>query len=399
MPNQKNKSRLDFMLHVVTPLFIAGGVFCAYLLMTTFWGCVVTQFWVETPATILSAELIVSRGPKSDTYRIHATYNYTYDGYSHHGTKVTPYRGNDSDNDSYARRIHQELLHYQESGESFRCFVNPMNPSKAVLYRDFRGWYFWYLLIGTLLFCGVGFGLPIGSILLNRLKQAETDLIEKHPDKPWLWKIEYSKGRIVSTDKGTMWKAIIFTVVWNLFSSLSLPPFFSAFTDKNNGPAILCGIFPLIGIGFIVWAVRCVSRYRKFGQSVFEMEPVPALIGGTLSGVVKTSVNVNPENGFQLTLNYIKRTTRHSISENVLWTRSSTVPNERWEHNDRHSSIPVRIEIPLDKKGSDSSTRLDQIIWRLNVSAKVDGIDFSSDFDVPVYKIPSTSMTEGHDSI
>ena len=135
MPNQKNKSRLDFMLHVVTPLFIAGGVFCAYLLMTTFWGCVVTQFWVETPATILSAELIVSRGPKSDTYRIHATYNYTYDGYSHHGTKVTPYRGNDSDNDSYARRIHQELLHYQESGESFRCFVNPMNPSKGSLSR------------------------------------------------------------------------------------------------------------------------------------------------------------------------------------------------------------------------------------------------------------------------
>jgi hypothetical protein len=61
------------------------------------------------------------------------------------------------------------------------------------------------------------------------------------------------------------------------------------FFDKGNKLAVLGLLFPAVGAGLLVWAVRATLRWRKFGSSTFEMTTLPGVIGGPLRGTIHTA--------------------------------------------------------------------------------------------------------------
>jgi hypothetical protein len=373
--------------------FAAVGVGMGVWLASTIFTYLSAQSWVETPARIVRTELKRHPG-KSTTYEATADYVYEFGGDKHTGHRVGLSSGADNIG-SFQRNAHRQLSEYQKSGKPFRCYVNPAQPDEAVLYRDLRWEMAAFQMIFVLAFGGVGFGLLIGGLVAYRTGRVRAALATSNPEAPWMWKADWAAGRIVSSSKAMMLATLIFAAFWNLVSAplwFVLP---HEIIEKGNLLALLGLLFPAIGL-FLVWrAIVAIITWWKFGQSVFQMASVPGVIGGQLAGEIRTSAKIRPEDGFHLTLTCVQRITTGSgkqshTSEKVLWADERTVAHELLDDMAEISAIPVEFSIPHNCRPSDESRPRDQTVWRLKAAAAVPGIDYSTTFEVPVFKSPES---------
>jgi hypothetical protein len=155
-------------------------------------------------------------------------------------------------------------------------------------------------------------------------------------------------------------------------------------------------IFPAVGLGLVVWAVRNIITWRKFGESRFEMAATPGVIGGSLGGAIRLPVHIQPEDGFHLTLTCVNRVTTgsgdsSSTRENVLWQDTRVMKRELLARDRSQSAIPVLFGIPYDSRATDDSDSSNEVLWRLEVKAAVPGIDYHARFDVPVFRTEASS--------
>jgi len=370
--------------------FAAVGVGMGVWLASTFGTYLSARNWIETPARIVRADLKVQHGQKSTTYQVTAEYVYEYGGRKYRGYRVGLSGGSDNVG-SFQQDAYGELSTYRQSGKPFRCYVNPGRPENAILYRDLRWEMIALQLIFVLAFGGAGFGLLISGLLAYRTQRAETALAATHAEAPWMWKADWAAGQIVSSSRNTMLAALAVALFWNVVSSplwLVLP---HEILDRSNRLALIGLVFPAIGLILVYWAVFCFLRWRKYGQSVFQMASVPGVIGGQLAGVIRTSAKVRPEDGFHLLLRCVRRMTtgsgkQRSTSERIVWEDERVVMHELLDDQSEQSAIPVVFQIPYDCRPSDEQTPNDQTLWRLTASAEVPGIDYAATFLVPVFK-------------
>lgn len=211
-----------------------------------------------------------------------------------------------------------------------------------------------------------------------------------HPDEPWLCKKDWAEGRIISSTRTTMRFVSVFAFVWNLMSALMWSGIRNEILGKGNRWALLLLLFPAVGLLLILAAIICVLRWRKFGESVFEMASVPGVIGGKLAGVIRTSAKVQPEDGFHLTLNCVQSVTHSDSSETTLWQDEQIIARDLLQSDSARSAIPVLFQIPYDCRPTDETNAYNKTIWQLNVSAKTPGVNYSTSFDVPVFKTPES---------
>ena len=369
------------------------GVWLACTLLTYFSA----QNWVETPAHIVRTELKVQRG-KSTTYEVTAEYVYQYGGQEYTGCRVGLAGGADNIG-SFHQDAYRELMQCQQSKRPFRCYVNPAQPDQSLCTA---------ICAGQM----VGFPNDLRAGLRRRgLRPADrradgagkttcgSRLGRRAPRDALDVESGLGRGanRLVVQD--AMLAALAFAVFWNVVSSplwLLLP---REILDKGNRWALLGLVFPAVGLGLFGWSIYCVLRWRKFGQSVFQMASLPGVIGGQFAGVIRTSAKVRPEDGFHLHLRCVRRITTgsgksRSTSERVLWEDQRVAMHELLDDQAAESAIPVEFQIPYDCQPSDDRNPDDQTLWRLTAAAEVPGIDYAATFEVPVFK---TAQSECHD--
>ena len=342
--------------------------------------------WEEVPAELISVNLWESRSSDSNSVEAQATYGYEYGGRPFTGSRVSLHKGSDSVG-RFQEDTYRELSSHR--GSTFRCFVNPANPAEAVLYRDLRWELIGFYSIFLVVFGGAGFGFIGLGLFGSKKVKREAELQERHPDEPWKHKEAWATGKIVSTTKPVLVMSALFAVIWNAISS---PLWFMIpeIVENENKLALLAFMFPVVGGGLIFWALRNFARYKKFGESVFEMRTLPGVIGGPLAGTIQTTVNVRHEDGFELTLSSVRiRQTgsgkNRSTQQTVLWQKSHVIARELLAHDLRRSAIPVSFGIPFDAKASDESNADNRIVWKLEVAAAVPGVDYHAEFEVPVF--------------
>ena len=240
----------------------------------------------------------------------------------------------------------------------------------------------------------VSFG-GIASFLLaaaSRAKREEAErkrMMAESPNEPWTWNRQWAEGRIESGSKARMAFALFFAILWN---AIAIPaPFlaWSAITEEGEKGALLVFLFPFVGLFLIVWAVREVIRHRKFGVSVLELESTPGVIGRGIRGDVYLNAPIAPYEGFTAKLVCVRRVTtgsgkNRSTSERIQWQEESQILDSRREFN--RTVIPIAFAIPPDARESDSSNSRDELVWRVEVTADVPGVDFDAKFDVPVFR-------------
>ncbi len=241
-----------------------------------------------------------------------------------------------------------------------------------------------FLGIFAVTFGGVGIG-GIVFALKGRKQAAEALAREaRYPDSPWLWREDWAARRLTDAPRKDMWSAWAFAALWNL---ISLPGAVLATRSALQGghrAALLALLFPAVGLGIVAWAVRATLRYRRYGTSRLELATLPALVGHTLEGTVRTPAGLRPEGGFRVVLTCIRRQTTNSgrnrsTWDNVLWQEERRSPGGA-------AGLPIAFAIPRDAVPCDPALSGDRVFWRLDVSGDVPGVDYAAAFEVPIFR-------------
>lgn len=196
---------------------------------------------------------------------------------------------------------------------------------------------------------------------------------------------------IKSMNMRSMVAIIVFAVLWNIISVPIFSMLAKEFRKSEGFITVIAFILPLVGVILIILAIISVMRQIKFGESLFHMRGANGVIGGMLQGTVDTSVNIDPEDGFDLKLSCIYKYTTGSgknrrTHEEVLWRGETKVYRELLYKDKTRSSIPVNFLIPSESVMESESNWFSSssVTWRLDVKAKVPGLDYKASFEVPV---------------
>lgn len=332
--------------------------------------------WKETPCHILSSEVKTYHGKNGPTYGVEISYAYKVAAQEYHSNRYQFLRFSNGD-----RQPKAEMVGRYPRGKQAVCFVDPKNPSEAVLDRRSATVGLFGLL--PLVFVGVG---AVGVVRAVRGGNNSALAKALQEGTPWLARPDWAAGRVVSSAKNTLRSAWFFAVFWN---AIAFPVAWSVLSQHvirkgNYAPAIAL-IFPLIGLGLLCWALRLTRRWVCFGESVFEMTAVPGIIGGTLEGTIRLSRPIRPEGPVHLRLKCLSRTTTRngdgsSTNESLLWQHEETADL------DGIDAIPVAFRIPGDTEPTTVIGAGNGILWRLEVQARVPGMDYAAPFEVPVFE-------------
>lgn len=197
-----------------------------------------------------------------------------------------------------------------------------------------------------------------------------------------------------------MWGAWVFAALWNLVSFPSAFVGVRAALEQGNKAAFIAVLFPLVGIALLVRAVRATLQYKKYGVSRLELSTLPGVIGRGLTGTVRAPASLRPAEGFQVTLSCVQRVTTRtgkstSTTENILWQEKRRVPGEPSRTAaGMETHIPVAFRLPADARACDASDSTDRVLWRLQLSASVAGVDYQPVFEVPVFRTPESDRPD-----
>jgi hypothetical protein len=247
-----------------------------------------------------------------------------------------------------------------------------------------------FLSIFALAFGGVGIGGIV--VVLRGRGGAEAALAREaqHPEAPWLWREDWAARRITDASVAQMGFAWAFAILWNLISGPAAVVGVRAALREGNRAAMIALLFPAVGVGLLVWAMRITIRRRRYGTSVLELDTLPAVVGHALEGTLRTPTWLRPPEGFRVVLSCIRRVTRgsgrdRSTSETILW-------QEEHRTGASGTGVPVAFAIPADAAPSEPGRGDDRTLWRLEVSAEVPGVDYAAGFEVPVFHTAESAL-------
>lgn len=248
-----------------------------------------------------------------------------------------------------------------------------------------------YFLLFAAVFGGVGFG-GLAMVLLGKRKLQEQEALKaRHPTEPWLWQKDWAAGRVDDAGRTGMWGAWAFATLWNLVSIPSGYLGVRAALYEGNKAGMFALLFPLVGLGLLVWAIRATLRFKDYGTSRFELSTLPGVVGHTIAGSVRIPSLVEPAEGFYTTLSCVRRVTTQgkngSTTESILWQEDRLIRGQPSRDPDGMATrIPIAFRLPADAQPCDASNPNDRVLWRLKVSANVPGVDYQSIFEVPVFR-------------
>lgn len=127
---------------------LGGGIF-GFAFVRPLWRTAYAQSWPAVPCQILSSRVAESSGSDGSTYRVEIAYTYEVGGIRHQGDRYEFLGGSSSGYEGKNRVV----ARYPE-GSLATCYVDPADPSQAVLSRRVSPWFLMGLL--PLLFFGVG---------------------------------------------------------------------------------------------------------------------------------------------------------------------------------------------------------------------------------------------------
>lgn len=245
-----------------------------------------------------------------------------------------------------------------------------------------------------LVFLGAGVALVIGGSRGRRRQRILADLQGTFPDSPWMWREDWAKARCDSRLKTSIWATWIATLLYNGVCVPLVYFFFttaSAETLRKNPAILMAFVFPLAGVGMLIWAVRSTLRRIEFGKTCFVMSPPPGIIGGHLRGNIQARFPHGAAKGVQLKLTCVNRVVTGSGKnqntwEKIRWREQQSVPQERLMPGPDGALIPVDFQIPEDALECDSRNPNDAILWILEADADVPGVNYLDTFEVPVFR-------------
>jgi hypothetical protein len=212
--------------------------------------------------------------------------------------------------------------------------------------------------------------------------------------EPWLARSDWAGRRLEDENSSSAWAFFGFTLIWNLFS-WGIAYLFLRQDDGGGLGRLFVLIFPGVGVILLISVSYILLRRRRYGVPVLELATLPAPVGRALAGLIRTRAVFDPAGGFVVRLQCIHRTVtgsgkNRSTHEDTVWEAQRTIPGASRDADG--IAIPIAIPIPPDARETDRRNSSDQILWRLQVSAAVEGIDFRTQYEVPVFRTAESEI-------
>lgn len=368
--------------------FLCGGLWMGYLAGKSTHDWMRMQEWVPVKAYVVKGGTESHSGDDSTTYEAYAEYTYTYNGHSYTNTRVAVDDGADNIGD-FQEDLGRKLARAAGRKSGIEVYVNPEEPGEAVVSRDMRWGLFAFKMLFVILFGGAGLFL-VGAGVFGKLADGgnKKDVSPEIAQSPWLANKDWQTNEIKSSAKLEMYFAWGFAILWNLISSPIPFMIKEEVVDKQNWPALLGLLFPFVGIGLLVWAIRKTLEWRKFGTTLLVLDPFPGSIGGQVGGAIEVRYPYDGTTRFMLTLASIYSYETGSgddrrQSERVLWSDTAVAHTEMGLYGTR---IVFCFDVPEGLEPADAADRgRNYHLWRLTMKADLPGTDIKRNFDIPVY--------------
>ncbi len=371
--------------------FFGTGVWMLWSVSNVFIDAFEMQDWVQVEARLLSGGYTSHRGDDSYTYEAYARYTYDVQGQTFVADRVGLSSGSDNIG-SYQQQIGNNLGGAHSRGESILVYVNPNDPSQAIIDRGVRWGMVGFKSIFLFVFGGVGLGLLIFTWRAPREKDKSDP---RYTDSPWLLDDDWHTATIRSSSKASMYGIWAFAALWNLISAPLPFVMYDEVVNKGNYLALVALLFTAVGIGLLTWAIRRTLEWRRFGASPVTLDPFPGSIGGHVGGTIDLAIPNDPSIEYQLSLTNIKSYIsgsgkNRSRNEKAEW-QDMVVAHA--ESTGRSTRLTFRFDVPEGLRESDADRDDTYYIWRLNLSAELDGTDLDRSYDIPVYATATQSRS------
>lgn len=372
--------------------FLAVGIGATGYFFYVFWQFTEAQRWVETPAQVLSAELLESTGDDSTTYRAAVEYRYSFNGQDHTSNRVGLIGGSDNFG-SWQQDKYQLAYNHLRNGEPILCYVNPADPSQSLLFRDLRVGIATFILLFAVLFGGAGAAITLGALFAIPKVRAQAAKQAAAPEEPWLWNPEWASGRIVSSTHKNAWFLVTFAAFWLLISAPVAAIIPAQAIKEQEYPLLVLMAFPVLGLVMLVSGMVSVARARRYGHSVLVLHTPTGLTGGYLSGTVEVPKPVEAPQGVMATLKCVDEKTEGTgknrrTSTHTLWQDEQNIaPQVTQQFGNEGTLLPVQFAIPAGLPSTDAEGN-ERIRWTLKLEARTAGLDYTAEFHVPVFAAP-----------
>ncbi len=246
------------------------------------------------------------------------------------------------------------------------------------------------LAIGLLFFL-LGSGLIAGAAFGYGKLKKQAEVQQANAGSPWLWRPDWAQHRADSKNKQSvigLWAA---TVLASLFATpfavTALPQLIQ---ERNPVMFVLIGVCAIPSI-LLIAAVRATIRRERFGKTYFELGSLPFSPGGKVSGAIQLHFDTNASHGIDLALKCVRRLITgsgksRSVNETILWTCEQNVPQTAIGVGPLGAAIPVNFTLPAGVYETNTDNPDDQVLWTLHAKADVPGVDYSDNFELPVFR-------------
>jgi hypothetical protein len=237
----------------------------------------------------------------------------------------------------------------------------------------------------------MGVGLIFAAFKGYGILKKQAALRDANPLAPWLWRADWALRRSESANKKSYLSAWIAAVFVNL---LTFPFMFGQIPQllRNGDPRVFILLaFCSFGALLTVNAVRATIRHERFGDSYLDFDPLPVAPGRRLNGKIQLRFETQARHGVDLRLSCVRRVTtgsgkNRSVSSVTLWESDKNVATAAIEPGPLGRAVPVEFELPADGLTTDHNDPSDQILWLLHAQADIPGVDYSDDFELPVFR-------------
>jgi HEAT repeats len=256
-------------------------------------------------------------------------------------------------------------------------------------------------VVASAIFVAIGVGVAASAIYGTRKLEDQAALEQSSPGSPWLWRKDWATGRAYGNSSKKTIGLAVFAGLWNLIAisvaAGTLPQYLRSHDPKYLGP------FFLVAVGVVLtwFAVRAGIQRERFGQTYFEFASLPFSPGKALRGMIHLRFNTTSKHGINLCLSCVRQIVtgsgnNRSSNRVVLWQSDKNVSEQSITPGPMgDAAIPVDFTIPSDAYETNHDQPSDQLLWILHAEADTPGVNFSDEFEVPVFRLTPQPQTAG----
>lgn len=246
-------------------------------------------------------------------------------------------------------------------------------------------------------FAIIGGGLIFGSWYGYGLQKKQADAERRQPDAPWLWRPDWAAGRAEGKNKAGVRGWWVGAALCNM---LSLPMFLMTIGKgiQTHDPTYLIPmLFGLAGLLVLFGAIRATLRLKRFGKTYFEMNSAPFVPGGCVAGSIHMQMPTEAAHGIDLKLTCFRRVEvsggrDRSWQQVPLWEASKNVSAGSLLRGPLDTIVPVEFHLPAEAFQTDHNNLGDQVFWLMKASADVPGVNYTDEFEVPVFRTSAAAQ-------